>query len=330
MKPKVFHLLDDCNVGGVTSTINSLFNSRLCKEFDFKLVSLNTDIAMLRTEHPDIVVVHNPSSWRRSLQLIQIKKYAGKVVIHEHHYSAGFEKHNVPNLSRFRAMLKWSYYLADQVVAISQAQSDWMRQNHLVLPQKLILIQQCRVLDAFLNIPVQVIQPPLILAAYGRFCRQKGIDLLLQATQQLADVDFQLHVGGYGEDEANLRRLAQTQKNIKFWGALQDVPAFLAAADIVIIPSRWEPWGNVCIEAKAAGKPLVVADVDGLSEQIQECGILVPPDSPEQLAHAIRRVAAVPSQTLESWGILGRESVRDAWGIYIEAWESLLRKMLND
>jgi glycosyltransferase involved in cell wall biosynthesis len=329
MKPKVFHLLDDCNVGGVTSTIQSLFNSRLHEKFDFRLVNLSTNAAMLRSEYPDIVVVHNPSSWQRSLQLMQVKKYANKMMIHEHHYSAGFERYNVPNLARFRAMLRWSYHLANQVVAISEAQRSWMQQNHLVSPQKLTLVQQCRVLDSFLNVPTKTIQSPLILAACGRFCTQKGIDILLQATQQLSDVDFQLHIGGYGEDEASLKRLAQTQKNIKFWGSLQDVPAFLAMADVVIIPSRWEPWGNICTEAKAAGKPMIAADIDGLSEQVQGCGVLVPPNDPERLADAIRKVTALPSQTLESWGMKGRELVADAWDIYVDAWEILLQKMLD-
>lgn len=329
MKPKVLHLLDDHRIGGITKATCCLSNSRLSREFEFKLVRSGEAIPVLRAEAPDIVIFHNPSSWRRSLNLAQVKLYARKVIVHEHHYSAEFEKWNVSSLARFRLMLKWSYYLADRVVAVSKAQEDWMRQKTLVSPHKLTVIRQCRMLDRFFEVPQKIIEKPLTLAAYGRFCSQKGFDVLLQAMQLVSDLNIHLLIGGYGEDEAVLKQLAQEQRNIKFCGSIQDVPAFLSACDAVVIPSRWEPWGNVCVEAKAAGKPVLVADVDGLSEQIQGCGILTPPNDPQQLAAAIRSLAALPPETLENWGKAGRESVRNSWESYLEAWDILLKKTLN-
>jgi glycosyltransferase involved in cell wall biosynthesis len=329
MKPKILHLLDDHSVGGVTKTTHCISNSRLSDQFELKLVKSNNVLSVLRAENPDVLVFHNPSSWRRSFCLPLIKRYARKVIIHEHHYSAGFEQYNVSNLIRFHSMLKLSYGLANRVVAISQAQQNWIQQNRLVSPSKVTMIRQCHLLDRFLSIPYKKIQQPLILAAYGRFCDQKGFDILLQAMRTISDLNIQLNLGGYGKDEILLKQLAEGHENIKFWGAIQDVPAFLTAADVVVIPSRWEPWGNVCVEAKAASKPVIASSIDGLSEQVQGCGILVEPDNPQQLAMAIRSMANLSTETLEGWGKAGRDSVERSWEIYLNAWETLLWQVLE-
>lgn len=329
MKPRILHLLNDHSVGGITATIRSLSNSRLNQVFDFKLIKPDKVLSAVRFERPDVVIFHDPSSWQHLLCLALLKIHGRKVIVHEHHYSAGFEQYNVSDPARFRSMLKLAYHLADQVVAVSHAQEIWMQQNRLVFPKKLTMIRQCRILDDFSTLPFKVIQQPLVLAAYGRFCTQKGFDTLLQAIQLISEVDIILHIGGYGEDEALLKQMAQRQKNITFWDAIHDVPAFLSGADIVVIPSRWEPWGNVCTEAKAAGKPIIASDVDGLSEQVQNCGILVTPDDPMQLANAIRSIATLPAQSLKTWGEAGRESVKDCWNTYLNQWETLLWRIID-
>ncbi|NJR50567.1 MAG: glycosyltransferase family 4 protein [Leptolyngbyaceae cyanobacterium CSU_1_3] len=328
MKPKILQVLDDQNIGGIIQTMRSLSNSRLGEEFEFKLTTSKNVLSVLQVDNPEIVIFRNPCSWQRSLNLSLIKLYTKKVIIHEHHYSPGFEQRNVADLGRFHAMLRFCYGLADRVVAISKAQQVWMQENHLVAPQKLALINQCRHLDHLLKVPKKRIQKPLILAAYGRFSKQKGLDILLQATQLIPDVNIQLNLGGYGEDEHLLKRLAQGQKNIKFWGEILDISAFLSTCDVVVIPSRWEPWGNVCVEAKAAGKPVIASDIDGLSEQVQDCGFLFPPDNPEALAESIQAIVSVPDQHLEIWGNNGRESVATAWERYVTCWEIFLKEAL--
>jgi glycosyltransferase involved in cell wall biosynthesis len=330
MKPKVFHLLDDHSMGGIIGTTRQISNSPLKDDFEFRLVHSHELLSLLQTEPPDILIFRNPSSWRRSILLAHVKLYVPCVILHEHHYSAGFTQHNVKCLLRFHTLLRWSYRLADRVVAISQGQADWMQRQHLVHPQKLRMINQCPNLSPFLAVPHKLISSPLVISAYGRFSRQKGMDILLQAMHLVPDLNIHLNIGGYGEDEAKLHQLARGSPRIKFWGAIdQQVPAFLSAADVVIIPSRWEPWGNVCIEARAAGKPIIASDVDGLREQVQNCGLLVPPNDPEALANAIRTVVSTPAQQLGIWGQNARSSVHLAWETYLEKWRSLLWEMLQ-
>jgi glycosyltransferase involved in cell wall biosynthesis len=330
MKPKIFHLLDDHSVGGVTKTTHHISNSHLKNEFDFRFVNSQELLPLLKTECPDLVIFRNPCSWRRSLNLALIRLYVPHLIIHEHHYSEGFTQHNVQHLQRFHAMLRYSYRFADRVVAISQGQANWMRKNHLVHPKKLAMINQCPNLDRLLTVPPKVRTSPLTLATYGRFCPQKGFDVLLQAMCLIPDVDLHLNIGGCGADAGKLYNLAQGATNIKFWGSINDyVPAFLSAADVVLIPSRWEPWGNVCIEARAAGKPIVASHIDGLPEQVQDCGLLVPPNDPQALANAIRTVANASTHQLEAWSHHARSSVEQAWNIYLEKWRSLLWEVLR-
>jgi glycosyltransferase involved in cell wall biosynthesis len=330
MKPKIFHLLDDRSSGGITKTTHHVSNSYLKDEFDFRLVNSQELLPLIKTEAPDLVIFRNPSSWRRSLNLALIRLYVPHLIIHEHHYSEGFTQHNVQHLQRFHAMLRCSYQFADRVVAISQGQANWMEKNHLVRSKKLAMITQCPNLDRLLTVPPKVRTSSLTLAAYGRFCHQKGFDILLQAMRLIPDIELHLNMGGSGADAEKLYSLAQGATNIKFWGSIDhSVPTFLSAADIVLIPSRWEPWGNVCIEARAAGKPIVASNIDGLPEQVQDCGLLVPPNDPQALANAIRTVAHASAQQLETWSHHARSSVEQAWDIYLEKWRSLLWEVLR-
>lgn len=323
---KVLHLLSDRNVGGIQSTTGSLSNSDLKEKFEFLFVGEREALRNLSQIKPDVVIWHDPCNWR-SLWSLGRLRFATKLVIQEHHYAESFERCKVRSPWRFRLMLKIAYGIAHKVVAISQGQQKWMRSNHLVNPHKLVDIQQCRVLDDFLNLPLKSIDSTLILGAYGRFNEQKGFDTLLRAISKVKNSQIQLLIGGYGEQEDLLKSLAGDDPRIHFLGKLADVPSFLRQCDAIVIPSNWEPWGNVCLEAKAAGKAVIASQVDGLAEQVKDCGLLVPPQDPDALAAAIAQVCTMPRSQLEAWGLQGRADVRDAWTRYLEAWEALLTNL---
>jgi glycosyltransferase involved in cell wall biosynthesis len=95
--------------------------------------------------------------------------------------------------------------------------------------------------------------------------------------------------------EGTLKSLADAQgvaQRVRFLGWREDVPSLLAAADVLVCPSRVEPLGNVVIEAWAHGKPVVAAAAIGPKTLIKEgvSGLLVPIDDPDALAEALRHV----------------------------------------
>ncbi len=337
MKPTVWHLIGDKRAGGSNRLVNQLINSFLGEKFDFAVLRIEEAKGKLKYSAPHTIVFHYPCAWKYLADLWLLKQHS-KLYIYDHHYSQGFERHQVNSKCRFRLMLRLAYSLADGVVSISNAQRDWMLTNKLVDPNKVRTIFSASPVDTLLTIPAENPSIPLKIGAYGRFAPQKGFDLLLPAFASLPAEKFQLSLGGYGQDEQLIKDLAKDLPHVKLLGAIENVPAFLADCDVIVIPSRWEPWGLVCLEAKAAGKPIVVFAVDGLREQVMgdgemsngfeigNCGLLVPANDVQQLAEAIK---SLPQQDLTAWGEAGRVSVVNAWADFLHSWELFLGEITS-
>jgi glycosyltransferase involved in cell wall biosynthesis len=124
------------------------------------------------------------------------------------------------------------------------------------------------------------------ILSVGRLTRQKGFDVLLQA---LRHIPTPTTILGEGAERAALERLADgLPVHLPGWVA-DPLPA-LSAAAIMVIPSRWEGFGLVAVEAMAAGVPVIASRVDGLIEVVGDAGILVEPENVSALADAIRRL----------------------------------------
>ena len=126
---------------------------------------------------------------------------------------------------------------------------------------------------------------PLVFSA-GRLHRQKGFDTLAEAAKRLPDVDFV--VAGAGPDRAALERSGvlrligpQPHEEIRRW---------IAAADLVAVPSRYESFGVFAAEAMACGRALVATDVPGLRTTVGGSAVLVGPEQPGALADAMRSI----------------------------------------
>lgn len=333
-KPKVLHIVGDRKMGGVKSTLSGFISSFLGNQFEFSVLSIATDQPLLKSLRlrPDVIICHHPCRFKVLPVLVLLRLFhpQAKILIHEHGYSQGYETFSIASPARFHWMLKCFYGLADSVVAISQAQAAWMQTHHLVSSAKLAMIRQSTPLETFFKVPAKPRGKTLVMVAYGRFCEQKGFDVLIRAMRQLQDLPVKLRLGGEGQQEAELRQLAQGLENVEFCGRIGDVPEFLKNCDLVVIPSRWEPWGNVCQEAKAAGRPVIASDVDGLPEQVQDKGLLVPVNDPEQLAAAIRAFLELPPSQVEDWINQGRESVRGNHDRYYQEWQTLLQSILPE
>jgi len=137
---------------------------------------------------------------------------------------------------------------------------------------------------------------PVVFAA-GRLTRQKGFDVLLEAAARwrTRHPEPVVLVAGTGPLAGELTRQARDLAvAAEFLGYRDDVPTLLAAADVFVLPSRWEGQPLVLQEALAAGRPVVAADVGGVSELAGDAVLLVPAADPAALAAAVLRVLDDP------------------------------------
>lgn len=136
-----------------------------------------------------------------------------------------------------------------------------------------------------------------VLLALSRLHPKKGLDTLLTA---LADLpDCVLWLAGDGPLLSALETQAQALKvagRVRFLGWRDDRGALLQASDICVLPSRYEPFGTVMLEAWASSTPLVAAAAAGPAAYVRnrENGMLVPIDDAVALASAIRQVQTDP------------------------------------
>jgi len=138
------------------------------------------------------------------------------------------------------------------------------------------------------------------VAFAGRIVANKGLDVLLHALAEERDAWERLLVAGDGWDRARCERLARElgiAERVDFlgWLGADDAQAVLAAARVVVLPSRWpEPFGIVGIDAMAIGRPVVASAAGGIPEWLDdgETGALVPAGDAHALAAALRALLA--------------------------------------
>ena len=139
---------------------------------------------------------------------------------------------------------------------------------------------------------------PVILGV-GRLAPQKGFDVLVDAVARLRNREPRplLAIAGEGPLAGPLAaRAGAGGAEARFLGARSDVPALLAAADVVAVPSRWEGQPLVVAEALRAGRPVVASLAGGIPVLTgEDAALLVPPADPGALAAAIASVLDDPA-----------------------------------
>lgn len=170
-----------------------------------------------------------------------------------------------------------------------------------------------------------------ILLAMGRLHPNKDFPTLLRALARLP-AEVHLALAGEGPDRAALESLAREQgvaERVAFLGWRGDVGALLAAAEILVVPSRIEPLGNVVLEGFAAARPVVAAAADGPRELIEDgrTGVLAPIGDDAAFAAAIAGLLADPARA-RAIGEAGRAEfaahhaeapVLAAWSLFLQA-----------
>jgi UDP-glucose:(heptosyl)LPS alpha-1,3-glucosyltransferase len=135
----------------------------------------------------------------------------------------------------------------------------------------------------------------------GSGFERKGLDTALRGLALLGDGASRLLVVGKG-DTRPYRRLAERLglgERVRWLGPRPDVERWYAAADVLVLPTRYEPFGNVHLEALASGLPVVTTTAAGGAEAVDsESGVVVPPGDPRAVTRALERLRATPADRL--------------------------------
>ncbi len=129
-----------------------------------------------------------------------------------------------------------------------------------------------------------------LLVTAARLAPQKGLDVLAAAVRALGP-DVVAVVAGDGPLEPQLR-----DGPLRLLGRRDDVPDLFAAADVVVVPSRWEGQPLNVQEALRAGAAIVATDAGGTREVTADAAVLVPPGDAHALAAAVRGVLEDPGE----------------------------------
>ncbi len=177
----------------------------------------------------------------------------------------------------------------------------------------------------------------LVVLLVSRIEPHKGIDHFVEAARYVPEARFL--VAGDGSLVPTMRRLASTlgvADRIRFLGRVSEagLPQLYAACDVFVLPSvsRLEAFGIVALEAMATGKAVVVADIPGVREVIEDGkeGLLADPVNPQDLAKKIRWLLADP-EARRAMGQRGREKVAASFSVerVTDQIEALYRSIAN-
>lgn len=168
-------------------------------------------------------------------------------------------------------------------------------------------------------------QDKAVILFAGQIIERKGVADLLRAWAALAprwqDRAVLLVVGEDLEQQGQYRRQMESLAYelgfpVRFVGFQKNVPDWLVAADLAVVPSHAEPLGNATLEAMAFGLPVVGSRVGGIPEMIvhEATGLLVAPHAPRELAAAIERLLAEPVWR-GKLGAAGRKRCEDQFSL---------------
>jgi glycosyltransferase involved in cell wall biosynthesis len=238
---------------------------------------------------------HAVLSFETSMNVLMILACIGlpvRIIVSERIDPAAHHENRI--WAGLRALL---YRFADAIVVQTESIAAWFRRRLwkrtrvVVIPNPVIPLSDS-------GEPCVRSTEPFLLAA-GRFTHQKGFDLLIRAfgsAAALRRAELKLVIAGDGPEAQSLHDLAAElglSARVSFPGRVRELSRLLKSAVAFILPSRYEGFPNVLLEALAAGVPCVGTDCPGATREILgdgAYGLVVPPEDSRALADAIIRI----------------------------------------
>jgi glycosyltransferase involved in cell wall biosynthesis len=228
------------------------------------------EAAALQPQHPIVALVHHPLALETGVSTDEV--------------------------AALRVSERAALACARHVVATSAATARLLVADYGVPPDRLTVVRPGT--DRVAPAPRQPGEA-LKLLAVGAIVPRKGYDVLIEALAQLKDRDWQLVIVGDPRSPDTTRRLIQAIvrhrliDRIELTGSVtqERLAEFYSAADLFVLPSRFEGYGMAYTEAIAYGVPVIGTNVGAIPDTVPSgAGILIPPDDVSALAVTLRRL----------------------------------------
>lgn len=203
----------------------------------------------------------------------------------------------------FKPIDRWMYGRYKSIVCVGEETrktlSDWLDKPELdkrmtIIPNGIDLERILTATPAK-DLAIQEGHKVLMVSA---FRPEKDQQTLIRAVYHFPD-NYHLYLAGGAETPENQRLLEECKilsrdLPIHFLGIRSDVPAILAATDVIVLSSKHEGMSLSVLEGMASGKPLLASDVEGMRDLVSGAGLLFPLGDSEKLAGLIRQVCENP------------------------------------
>lgn len=238
------------------------------------------------------------------------------------------------HLGEIRGMSKWrdglhTFLVNSGVIQTLVASSARTKNNAIeagVRPEKITTIYNAIMPFDVSHIDREIVRQKIGLkkddvffVAVGRLVYEKGHEFLVEAMSIVTKSDSRAVAGICGAGPLHDQLQAQIEKlnlhdKVKLLGQWDEIPELLAASDIFVLPSRWEGLPMALLEGMMAGLPVIATRVEGVDEVVQPGvhGLLVPLESPAELAQAILQLLRSPADR-QLMGRAARERVLNSY-----------------
>lgn len=343
MKTKILHVITTISIGGAEIHLRELLAGLSRDKYQLELAFFKEEDLEARSLVPDFedlgITVHDLGGEGRLspgalIRLRRLIRQGGYGLVHSHLFRADLyaalargsdnraclinSVHNPEDFYENRwvaGLAKWAARRQSKTIVISRAVRNHLATHLDLRPEKMPLIyyghlpKKITGLDfrSELDLP----QDAFIVGTVGRLSAQKGHSTLIRAFAQIYSKNPRSRLVIVGHDDQGLRtemesliRKLDLEGIVILPGFREEIPDIMASFDLFCLPSLWEGFGMVLIEAMAQSRPVVASGVGSIPEVVVDgqTGILVEPGDEDGLAWAITRIMTDP----EGAGRMGR------------------------
>ena len=327
---KVLHIIDHLNIGGAQTILKGILekeknnknifcyvlknskakikinsqNLYLCKNYSrLNVRSLFELKKIIKNENVDILHCHLMKAYILGylLKLLFFKNI--KLVFHEH-------GEIFINRKWYSCFVKIAQKKVNLLIAVSEATKNKLMENAGVDSNKIKILHNFVDLEKFgydinnkynnnrskKNEELKIKDNDFVVGFAARIVRRKGCYNLISAFGELRNIkNIKLIIAGEGHEKNNYVKLINKLKlndKVFFLGAVLNMAWFYSIIDCFVIPSHWEPFGIVALEAQATKVPVIASNTGGLNEIISDkkTGLLFEPENEKDLAKKIELI----------------------------------------